>query len=87
MKHLNSAVKMLATAGASALIMATAMIKPMEGVQYTPYTDVAGVQTVCYGHTGKDIISDKVYSQAECDELLESDLAAVKRMVDPMISR
>lgn len=32
MKHLNSAVKMLAAAGASALIMATAMVKPMEGV-------------------------------------------------------
>ncbi|NMU84405.1 glycoside hydrolase family protein, partial [Vibrio parahaemolyticus] len=56
-----------------------------EGVRYTPYIDVAGVQTVCYGHTGAGIISDKVYSQAECDELLESDLADVKRMVDPMI--
>ncbi|HCE3561045.1 TPA: lysozyme [Vibrio parahaemolyticus] len=85
MKHLNSAVKMLAAAGASALIMATTMVKPMEGVRFTPYIDVAGVQTVCYGHTGTDIIPDKVYSQAECDALLASDLADVKRMADPMI--
>lgn len=85
MKSLSSVIKTMAAAGASALAMAVMLIKPLEGVEYKPYYDVAGVLTVCYGHTGSDIIKDKIYSQAECDVLLEKDLAKVKRQIDPII--
>ncbi|WP_417536321.1 lysozyme [Methylophaga sp.] len=76
----------MAATGASALAMAVMLIKPLEGIEYKPYYDVAGVLTVCYGHTGSDIIKDKAYSQAECGELLKADLGKVRRQVDPMIT-
>ncbi|EGL4382880.1 lysozyme [Salmonella enterica] len=50
-----------------------------------PYRDVAGVLTVCDGHTGKDIIPGKRYTDAECDALLDKDLKRVKAQVDPLI--
>ena len=40
-----------------------------------PYKDVAGVLTVCDGHTGSDIIQGKVYTPEECKNLLEKDIA------------
>lgn len=85
MKNLSAKIKAMSVAGASALTMAVMLIKPLEGIEYKPYYDVAGVLTVCYGHTGGDIIKDKLYSQAECDALLEKDLAKVKKRIDPMI--
>lgn len=38
-----------------------------------PYTDIAGVKTVCYGHTGKDI-ENRVYTKAECEAILAKDI-------------
>ncbi|HEI6729932.1 lysozyme [Yersinia aleksiciae] len=62
----------------------------LEGREYTPYRDVVGVLTVCDGHTGKDIIPRKRYSDAECDALLHQDLlpvfAAIDRIVNVPIS-
>jgi lysozyme len=46
----------------------------LEGTRYTPYQDIAGIVTVCQGHTGKDIVKGKVYTPAECKALLERDL-------------
>jgi len=43
--------------------LAMVLIHYFEGVKYEPYYDVAGVLTVCYGHTGNDIDKDKRYSQ------------------------
>lgn len=39
------------------------------------YKDIAGVLTVCDGHTGPDIIPGKVYTPKECNNLLEKDIA------------
>ena len=44
-----------------------------EGKSNTPYLDVVGVQTVCYGHTGNDI-QDREYTDAECKALLVKDI-------------
>lgn len=38
-----------------------------------PYVDIAGVKTVCYGHTGKDI-ENRVYTKAECEAILAKDI-------------
>lgn len=86
MRGLSSKIKIMAAGGASALMMALAVIQPFEGVKYKPYYDVAGVLTVCYGHTGSDIIKSKTYTDAECKQLLNKDLAKVKRQIDPMIT-
>ena len=57
----------------------------LEGRQYTAYYDVAGVLTLCDGHTGNDIIRGKPYSDLECDALLQRDLQPVKKWVDSAV--
>ena len=61
-----------ATAGAAALVLLMASLPDDEGIRYTPYKDVGGVLTVCYGHTGSDIVM-KTYTKQECLDLLEKD--------------
>ncbi|EMH7889960.1 lysozyme [Salmonella enterica] len=81
-------IKHLITGGAGAVAIAAALLgghDGLEGRRYTPYRDVAGVLTVCDGHTGKDIIPGKRYTDAECDALLNKDLKRVKAQVDPLI--
>ncbi|MCL6397234.1 lysozyme [Pectobacterium carotovorum subsp. carotovorum] len=69
-------------AAGGALAIAVVLIQWFEGVRYTPYYDVVGILTVCYGHTGPDIIIGKTYTQAECDELLEKDIAPAAAAVE-----
>lgn len=59
-----------ATGAALAALLIT--LPADEGVRYPPYRDLAGVLTVCYGHTGKDI-EMRTYTEAECLELLKKD--------------
>lgn len=59
-----------AIAIASVLITGPSGNDGLEGVRHNPYKDIVGVWTVCYGHTGKDIIPGKTYTEAECKALL-----------------
>ncbi|BET63260.1 lysozyme [Yersinia pseudotuberculosis] len=80
--------KILAVSAGGALAIAVALLGGHDGVEgreYIPYRDVAGVMTICDGHTGKDIIPSKKYSDAECDALLQKDLAPVQRTVDAAV--
>ncbi|BAE74022.1 putative phage lysozyme lysis protein [Sodalis glossinidius str. 'morsitans'] len=74
-----------ATAG-GAIALATVLIQWHKGVRYTPYRDSGGVLSVCYGHTGSDIIPGKRYSAAECQSLLDSDLKAAMAVVDANVT-
>ncbi|ELI8409909.1 lysozyme [Salmonella enterica] len=81
-------IKMLLAGGASAVAIAAAMLGShdgLEGRRYVPYRDVAGVLTICDGHTGEDIIPGRRYNDAECDALLNKDLAQVAARIDPLI--
>ena len=40
---------------------------------------VAGVWPVCDGHTGRDIVKGKKYTDRKCDRFLWSDLSRLKR--------
>ena len=80
---LKQKIAALTTAGATAI--ALVVIAHFEGVRYEPYRDVAGVLTVCYGHTGKDIIQGKTYTQQECDALLQNDFIKTQQQVDALI--
>ncbi|AVJ17200.1 lysozyme [Serratia sp. MYb239] len=84
---MNSALKkkLVAAAGGGALAIAAVLIPNFEGVEHQPYRDVVGVLTVCYGHTGKDIMLGKTYTEAECQALLSKDLHSVARQIDPYI--
>ncbi|HAG0017367.1 TPA: lysozyme [Salmonella enterica] len=84
-------IKSLIAGGAGAIAIAAALITGtngndgLEGVRYQPYQDVVGVWTVCYGHTGKDIMTGKTYTPAECKALLDKDLNTVARQINPYI--
>ncbi|HFW4798215.1 TPA: lysozyme [Salmonella enterica subsp. diarizonae serovar 60-67:z35:-] len=85
---LRTKVKALLAGGAGAIAIAAAMLgghDGLEGRRHEPYSDVAGVLTVCDGYTGKDIVPGKRYTDAECDALLNKDLTHVKAQVDPLI--
>jgi len=80
--------RMLAAVGAMAI--ASAMLignDGLEGPAPNPYYDVGGVLTVCYGHTGSDIVRGKTYSENECRYLLNKDLSSVAGRIDPYITR
>ena len=51
-----------------------------------PYIDIAGVKTVCYGHTGKDI-ENRIYSQAECNDFLVKDITRHMKRVESCANR
>jgi lysozyme len=54
--------------------MAAALALPAEGVRRVAYYDPPGILTVCRGHTGPDVVKNKVYSPAECDKFLTDDM-------------
>ncbi|EPF6160759.1 lysozyme [Citrobacter sedlakii] len=81
----------LAAVGGGAIAIASALITGptgndgLEGVRYKPYRDVVGIWTVCYGHTGNDIMIGKTYIESECKALLNKDLNTVARQINPYI--
>lgn len=80
--------KLVAAAGGGAMLIATVFLGGKDGVEgraYEPYKDVAGVWTVCDGHTGADIVKGKTYTDRECDRLLWKDLQPVKKTVDSLV--
>ena len=81
--------RLLAAAGAGALTLAMTLLggpDGLEGRRYVPYRDVAGVLTVCDGHTGPDIVRNKNYTDQECDVLLRADLKPVQAAVDSLVT-
>ncbi|ELA2855877.1 lysozyme [Salmonella enterica] len=81
----------LAAVGGGAIAIASALITGptgndgLEGVRYKPYRDVVGIWTVCYGHTGNDIMIGKTYTESECKALLNKDLNTVARQINQYI--
>lgn len=70
-------------AGAAAIVLAiaAALASRWEGVKYQPYRDPIGIWTVCYGHTGPDVKPGRDYTKAECEGLLQQDMAEANRIV------
>lgn len=78
--------KLASVAALGAFSLAIVLIRYFEGIEYYPYYDVAGVLTVCYGHTGDDIEENKQYSQQQCEAWLHADLLEKKKEVDPLLT-
>lgn len=57
-----------------ALLLASAIAVPAEGLRQWAYRDPVGILTVCYGTTGPDVKPAKMYSLAECRTLLDRDM-------------
>jgi len=60
--------------GAGAMTILTSLVMQWEGKRNTPYQDIAGIPTVCYGHTGDDVKPGQQYTDAQCVMLLYEDL-------------
>ncbi len=50
------------------------LIKKFEGCRLTAYADIAGVWTIGYGHTGKDVVPGLTITQEHADALLAKDV-------------
>lgn len=65
----------LGAASASAIALATPVVSYYEGYIPHTYADPVGIPTICVGHTGADVTPGRVATKAECDALLQGDLA------------
>lgn len=50
------------------------LLKKLEGFKAIPYKDSAGIFTVGWGHTGKDVIPNRLYTLEECEILFNRDV-------------
>lgn len=57
------------------------LIKESEGLRLKAYKCPAGVWTIGYGHTGKDVKKGMVITEEKATELLKTDIASVERHV------
>lgn len=73
--------KAIAAGVAAVLAIAAPIVAKWEGVRYAVYLDPIGIPTVCYGHTGPDVKLGQSYTKAECDALLQADMAEADAIV------
>lgn len=59
---------------AAAAALATIIAIPAEGIRQIAYYDPPGILTVCYGHTGADVVAKRLYPMDECRTLLTVDM-------------
>ena len=67
---------------AQVAIIATALAVPAEGLRQWAYYDPPGILTVCYGHTGADVIANVKYSLDNCKTLLTKDMMEAVNAVE-----
>lgn len=67
---------------AAAAALATAIAIPAEGLRQFAYRDPPGILTVCYGHTGADVVPGRKYSLAECDRFMSDDMRKAVEIVE-----
>lgn len=60
-------------------------IAEFEGLRLIAYLCPAGVWTIGYGHTGKDVIGNMVITHEEADRLLRSDVENVANLLAPHV--
>jgi GH24 family phage-related lysozyme (muramidase) len=66
----------------AAAALATAIAIPAEGLRQYAYYDPPGILTVCYGTTGKGVVSGRKYSLQECKSLLDRDMLKAVHTVE-----
>lgn len=62
-----------------------ALIKSFEGCELTAYSDVAGILTIGWGHTGPDVYAGQTITQEEADALLLTDLQEAEEDVQRFV--
>ena len=69
----------------AAVGMAVVIAVPAEGLYRKAYRDPVGILTVCYGHTGKDVVAGKTYSMEECKAHLDKDMLTAVQAVEQCV--
>ncbi|MGK3123433.1 glycoside hydrolase family protein [Candidatus Pantoea formicae] len=80
--------KLIAAESGGSMLIASLFIGGKDGVEgrvYEPYKYIAGVWTVCEGHTGNDIVKGRKYTDRECERLMWNDLKPVMKAVDGLV--
>ena len=62
------------------------IIKKWEGCRLEAYRCPAGVWTIGYGHTGKDVTPGRRITQAEADRLFDEDIRRFAAKVEPLFA-
>src|SRR5689334_742910 len=73
------------SAGGGALALVVGFLIAKEGLEVEAYVDVAGVKTICIGHTGPDVALGQRATRAICEDLLTADLDPVWAAEDKVI--
>lgn len=61
------------------------LTKYHEGCKLVAYQDVAGVWTIGYGHTGKDVVSGLTWTQQQANEALALDVSISVLSVNSLV--
>ena len=69
---------------AKALVLATLIAVPAEGLRHWAYRDPPGILTVCYGST-TNVQAGKFYPLEECKKRLEADMLLAVKEVDQCV--
>ncbi len=64
-----------------------ALLKELEGCVLQAYKDEAGVWTIGYGHTGKEVIKGLRVTSQQAEDLLIKDLSVFERGVENAIAK
>ena len=62
------------------------MIKHFEGLRLLAYKCPAGVLTIGYGHTGKDVQEGMTITEKQAEQYLISDMQVAIRGVDRLVT-
>lgn len=73
------------SAGGGALALVIGFLVAKEGLETESYVDVAGVKTICIGHTGPDVNLGQRATKQMCEDLLTADLDPVWAAEDKYI--
>jgi lysozyme len=63
-----------------------ALTEGFEGCKLATYSDIRGILTIGYGHTGADVVEGMVISQQQAVSLLLSDVAAAVTCVNHAVA-
>ncbi|MGP1928538.1 MAG: lysozyme [Arsenophonus sp. NC-WZS1-MAG3] len=78
--------RLLTVMTAIAVAIVAILVQWHEGIKNKPYKNSDDVLTVCYGHTGKEVIPGKYYTYEECQDLLEQDLKTAMSVVETHVT-
>lgn len=77
--------RVAALSSAAVLAVASPCVAYYEGMVPHTYADPIGIPTICYGHTGTDVVPGRKATPMECQALLEQDLGEALRALDQCV--